>query len=78
MIMTIPGDYDYGCNWIGNYNWAEALEWSGQKAFVAEELREWKANDTATGQTKSAKGLSFATVHRAGHMVRLGFPLLYY
>jgi carboxypeptidase C (cathepsin A) len=56
-------------NHVGNYRWTSALQWSGHKAFNAEELREWKVDGKVAGMTRSAHGLTFATVFGAGHMV---------
>lgn len=63
------GDYDWICNWIGNLKWTERLEWTGHDAFVAQDLRSWSVNGTHAGVTRSAKGLTYATIHAAGHMV---------
>ena len=46
-----------------------ALEWSGQDAFRAESLREWKVGGEVAGKTRRAGGLTFATLRGAGHMV---------
>ena len=56
-------------NHVGNYRWTAALQWSGHKAFNAEDLREWKVGGEVAGKTRSAQGLTFATVFGAGHMV---------
>lgn len=53
-----------------------ALEWSGQQAFVAQPLRDWKVNGTAAGVTRSSGGFTFATIYGAGHMVRSIFQNL--
>lgn len=51
------------------------LEWSGQKAFVAEPLRPWYASSeaaaagTVAGEYRSAGNLTFAIVNDAGHFV---------
>lgn len=64
-----PGDYDFICNWIGNKKWTESFEWTGKKAFVQQQLRPWMVNGKQAGITRAAKGLTYATVHGAGHMV---------
>jgi cathepsin A (carboxypeptidase C) len=56
-------------NHVGNYRWTAALKWSGHDAFNQEELREWKVDGEVAGKTRSANGLTFATVDAAGHMV---------
>ena len=47
-----------------------ALEWSGHEEFSTQSLREWKIDGKSVGTTRSAKGLTFATIDGAGHMVR--------
>lgn len=60
-----------GSNHVGNYRWTSALEWTGHDAFNSEELRDWTVDGHVAGVTKSAKGLTYATVLGAGHMVRI-------
>jgi carboxypeptidase C (cathepsin A) len=69
-VLIYAGTYDWICNWIGNEAWTLALEWHGQKDFVACPLREWHVDGHVVGKTRSAHGLTFATVDAAGHMVR--------
>ncbi|KAL0950606.1 hypothetical protein HGRIS_007397 [Hohenbuehelia grisea] len=68
-VLVYAGSYDWSGNWIGNERWTLGLEWSGQEAFASQELREWMVDGKHAGVTRSAKGLTFATVHAAGHMV---------
>lgn len=71
------GIYDWVCNFKGNERWVHALEWTGNNAFNSTEYRRWSVEGTVAGDVKSAKGLTFATVFGAGHMVRnLGIWLL--
>ena len=72
-VLIYAGTYDWICNWIGNEAWTRALEWHGQKDFAALPLREWKVDGHVVGKTRSAHGLTFATVDGAGHMVRFSF-----
>ncbi|KAK0207782.1 Alpha/Beta hydrolase protein [Armillaria fumosa] len=44
-----------------------SIEWSGQKEFVSERLREWRVDGKVTEKMHSAKGLTFATVDGVGH-----------
>jgi carboxypeptidase C (cathepsin A) len=72
-VLIYVGTYDWICNWVGNERWTLALEWSGQAKFAAEPLRPWAAGGDFTkgraGLARSAKGLTFATIDKAGHMV---------
>ena len=45
------------------------MPWTGQGAFVSQPLREWQIDGQVVGKTRSANGLTFATVDGAGHMV---------
>ena len=72
-VLIYVGTYDWICNWIGNEAWTLALEWHGQQDFAALPLREWKVDGLVVGKTRSARGLTFATVDAAGHMVRFSF-----
>jgi carboxypeptidase C (cathepsin A) len=46
------------------------MEWSGKETFGSVEMREWFVDGKRAGLTRSAKGLTYATVDGAGHMVR--------
>ncbi|KAJ7113152.1 serine carboxypeptidase [Mycena epipterygia] len=73
-VLIYVGTYDWACNWVGNEAWTLALEWSGQAEFGAQVLREWTVDGKPAGKTREAKGLTFATVHAAGHMVPYDKP----
>ena len=47
------------------------MEWTGQEAFVGQPLKEWLVDAHVAGVTRSAKGLTFATIYGAGHMVSI-------
>ncbi|KAK0205914.1 serine carboxypeptidase [Desarmillaria ectypa] len=73
-VLVYVGSYDYICNWVGNNAWTLALDWSGKETFVNEELREWFVGGKKAGLTRSSKGLTFATIDGAGHMVPYDKP----
>ncbi|KAJ6531658.1 serine carboxypeptidase [Mycena vulgaris] len=77
-VLIYVGTYDWICNWVGNERWTLALEWSGQAEFAAEPLRPWAVGGDFTkgraGLARSAKGLTFATIDAAGHMVPYDKP----
>jgi len=75
-VLIYVGTYDWICNWIGNEAWTLALEWHGQNHFGALPLREWHVDGHVAGKTRSAHGLTFATVDAAGHMVRLSLSAI--
>ena len=68
--LIYVGVNDWICNHVGNERWTLALEWSGKEAFGVAEKREWAVDGKRAGMTRSAKGLTFATIDGAGHMVR--------
>lgn len=73
-VLIYVGAYDWICNWISNERWTLALDWSGKTRFASQELREWEVDGAVAGKTRSAKGLTFATVDGAGHMVPYDKP----
>ncbi|KAG6873260.1 hypothetical protein C0995_001034 [Termitomyces sp. Mi166 len=73
-VLIYVGTYDWICNWVGNERWTRALEWSGQREFVGRELSVWEVEGRRAGVTRSARGLTFATIEGAGHMVPYDKP----
>lgn len=69
--LIYVGTYDWICNHVGNEAWTLNLEWSGKEKFSTQPLREWFVNGKSAGNTRSANGLTFATIEGAGHMVCL-------
>jgi len=67
--LIYVGTYDWICNWIGNEAWTLNMEWSGKAAFSQQPLAAWFVEGEVAGKTRSAQGLTFATVDGAGHMV---------
>jgi len=74
-VLIYVGTYDWICNWVGNERFTLAMEWSGQKNFTSQKLREWKVDGVTAGLTRSAEGLTFATIQGAGHMVPYDKPV---
>ncbi len=73
-VISYVGEYDWICNYHGNAQWTNKLKWSGGAAFAAAEMREWTVDGKVAGTVKSSGGLTFATVHAAGHMVPYDKP----
>lgn len=64
-MLIYSGDADYILNFEGTVNWLSALNMEVKKDFVA-----WKGSDRqVAGYLTEFKGLQFATVKGAGHMV---------
>ena len=68
-VLIYAGTYDFIANWVGNERWTLEMKWSGQEAFVSQELREWEVDGKPAGKTRSSGPLSFATLYGAGHLV---------
>ncbi|KAI0056758.1 alpha/beta-hydrolase [Artomyces pyxidatus] len=73
-VLIYAGTYDWIGNWVGNERWTLAMDWSGKAQFVDQELRDWKIDGKVVGKTRSAKGLTFATIDAAGHMAPYDKP----
>lgn len=69
-VLIYVGKDDWVCNHVGNELWTLALEWTGREAFTSDPLRPWLVDGKEAGLTRSAHGLTYATVLGAGHMVR--------
>ncbi|KAL0955699.1 hypothetical protein HGRIS_001920 [Hohenbuehelia grisea] len=74
-VLVYVGSYDWICNWVANERSTLDLEWSGQSVFASQELREWKVGGRHAGVTRSAKGLTFASIYAAGHMTPYDKPV---
>ncbi|KAF8972465.1 serine carboxypeptidase [Flammula alnicola] len=72
--LIYVGKNDWICNHVGNEAWTRELEWSGHDQFSGQPLREWIVNGKKAGDTRSASGLTFATIEGAGHMVPYDKP----
>jgi len=68
-VLVYVGTYDHGCNWLGSSRWVESMEWGGQAEYGSENFAEWTVSGNRAGITKRARGLTFATLEAAGHMV---------
>ncbi|KAF4563804.1 hypothetical protein EYR36_003046 [Pleurotus pulmonarius] len=73
-VLIYVGSYDWIAHWVGNERWTLDMEWSGQEEFNKQPLRDWVVDGKFAGRTRSAKGLTFATVEAAGHMVPYNKP----
>ncbi|PON48841.1 Serine carboxypeptidase-like [Trema orientale] len=73
-LLIYAGEYDLICNWLGNSRWVHAMEWTGQKEFVASPEVPFLVDGSEAGVLKSHGPLSFLKVHDAGHMVPMDQP----
>lgn len=68
-VLIYVGRNDWICNHLGNEAWTTQFEWSGHVEFASQPLREWSVDGQKAGFTRKAKGLTYASVDGAGHMV---------
>lgn len=73
-LLVYAGEYDLICNWLGNSRWVHAMEWSGQKEFVAAPTIPFTVDGVEAGLQKGHGPLTFLKVHNAGHMVPMDQP----
>ncbi|MBA0634293.1 hypothetical protein Gotri_011068 [Gossypium trilobum] len=73
-LLVYAGEYDLICNWLGNSRWVHAMEWSGQKEFVASPEVPFIVDGAEAGVLKTHGALGFLKVHDAGHMVPMDQP----
>ncbi|KAI5648584.1 hypothetical protein M9H77_34589 [Catharanthus roseus] len=73
-LLIYAGEYDLICNWLGNSRWVHAMQWSGQKEFVASPEVLFEVEGSKAGLLKNYGPLSFLKVHDAGHMVPMDQP----
>ncbi|KAH8794614.1 Alpha/Beta hydrolase protein [Flagelloscypha sp. PMI_526] len=73
-VLIYAGTLDFICNWVGNLNMVNGLEFPEQAEFRTQELHEWSVDGRTVGLTKAAGRLRYATVNEAGHMVPYDQP----
>lgn len=73
-VLVYNGDYDFVGNWPGAQRWTERLGWSGAHAFRASTLRQWTVRGRHAGMWRAGGGMTFATIHAAGHMAPYDKP----
>ncbi|XVF23523.1 hypothetical protein REPUB_Repub13aG0046100 [Reevesia pubescens] len=73
-LLVYAGEYDLICNWLGNSRWVHAMQWSGQKEFVASPEVPFVVDGSEAGILKTHGPLGFLKVHDAGHMVPMDQP----
>jgi carboxypeptidase D len=68
-VLVWAGDADWICNWLGNYEVANAVDFSGHAEFSAKDLAPYTVNGAEKGQFKTVNNFSFLKVYGAGHEV---------
>ncbi|OCK87501.1 carboxypeptidase S1, CPD-S1 [Cenococcum geophilum 1.58] len=70
------GDADWICNWFGNLDVANSIQYSGQSTFASKALAPYTVNGAQGGTFKTVSNLSFLRVFGAGHEVPYYQPAL--
>ncbi|KAI3748223.1 hypothetical protein L6452_11168 [Arctium lappa] len=73
-MLVYAGEYDFICNWLGNFRWVNAMKWSGQPDFEASTFGQFIVDGKEAGLLKNHGPLTFLKVHDAGHMVPMDQP----
>jgi len=73
-VLTYNGGFDFAANYVGGLNWANALNYTGQKAFNRATHKNWYVDGIKAGWTKSASNFTFVFVEGSGHMVPMDQP----
>ncbi|KAL1914975.1 uncharacterized protein VTP21DRAFT_7680 [Calcarisporiella thermophila] len=68
-VLLYAGDQDFICNWFGNLELSNKLQWSGRKIYANKDLEEWSYKKRPAGEQKSYGNLAFTTIYGAGHEV---------
>ena len=74
-VILYSGQNDIIVNTVGSYNFIKAIDWSGNQGFYNSKKKLLKGTDGAVvGNYKNYKGLTFAVIYDAGHMVPTDQP----
>jgi carboxypeptidase C (cathepsin A) len=68
-VLIWTGDLDYTCNTLGTNRVAEAVEWSGQQAFLAQEMMPYMMQGVQKGSFKVVDNLNLVNLIEAGHNI---------
>ncbi|GER39438.1 serine carboxypeptidase [Striga asiatica] len=73
-FLSYAGEYDLICNWLGNTRWVHAMQWSGQKQFMAAKGSPFRVGRVDAGLQKGYGPLTFLKFYNSGHMVPMDQP----
>lgn len=74
--LVWAGDADWICNWMGNYDVAQVVEFDGQEEFRSASLESYTVDGKEGGSFKTVDNFSFLRVFEAGHEVPYYQPAL--
>jgi len=75
-VLFYYGKDDLACNYVGGFDTASTIPWSGQADFQATEMQAFGTSDgkAAAGQIQQFGPLTWVQIEGAGHMVPLDQP----
>lgn len=73
-VLIYAGQADYICNWFGNKEWINRLEWNDKEEFNKAGQHDWIVNNKVVGTIQQYKELTFISIKDAGHMVPMDQP----
>ena len=73
-VLVYSGDKDWICNWRGGENWTHLLDYAGKEEFNKLDYSKWTVDSEASGESKTAQGLTFLRFYDAGHLVPMDQP----
>ncbi|KAK0435312.1 hypothetical protein EV421DRAFT_1740370 [Armillaria borealis] len=75
-VLVYAGANYWVCVWVGNERWTVGLEWSGQKEFVNQGLRDWEIDRKFAGKTCNVMGLTLLRLMERGFLPKEALALL--
>ncbi|GFP79688.1 serine carboxypeptidase-like [Phtheirospermum japonicum] len=73
-LLVYVGEYDFICNWLGNFIWVAEMQWWGHKGFWWARQGPFKVDGANAGSIKRYGPLTFVKVKDAGHLVPMDQP----
>lgn len=73
-VLIYAGQADYICNWFGNREWINLLEWNGKSEFNKAGQHDWIIMNKSVGTIQQYQNLTFISIKDAGHMVPMDQP----
>ncbi|KAJ2689492.1 Cell death protease [Coemansia spiralis] len=74
-VLLFVGKEDYLCNFVGTEWTIGNLTWAGGKGFRGSSVKsEWRINGQTVGHVESDRGLTYALIYNASHMVGVDKP----
>ncbi|KAJ2001902.1 Cell death protease [Coemansia thaxteri] len=74
-VLLFVGHQDYLCNFVGTEWTIGNMTWAGATGFSPEAVQsEWKIDGHVVGRIESDRGLTYALIYNASHMVGVDRP----